>query len=601
MTLEHFEFLPRGDGGWACGPFSFGRNTTLLLGPNGAGKTPIMKAIAYCLGHPVELPPLIQEKCRAARLTIAASDGLHTIERQLVSGLHVTVESESGTATLFTDERNFSEWMLPKLGVSLRSLLSRRNEASPPYMSVVGPMFLVDQDTGWVTLYVPFESHHFVKDQRLEVARWILDVPPKNRPVDKGDYEAAKVTQGALQEQIAFKRKALEALQREIGEDAAPGAAPVLEERKLALDVELVRAYAVLETSSQPESPLELRLKEAIDRRDEIAFKLLNAKRRKAQLAEVQAEVGAELGALEQSEVAAAAFRNLCGSDACQFFRKPEESYGRQVLYLKDQLKDFQFSTGATESELTLLQQQLTATEAAVQEAADFKRSATQNTNSGTAVAAIQMMSRELTDIGVRLDRLKRIARERAQLDVLIDRELRAADDVSELRPSGGGRRDSTRLLDARHKLAASFREWLVALRTPNVPGDVSFDDDLRLTVSGEVFSATSSHSGSTRTRLVLALHAAFLETSLAMGGSHPRLLLLDAPRQHELSAPDLRSFVKRFYEMSSKATVPVQLILSATKAEVAPKGMIDRTWEPSFMSDRKRRFLGRIPSTSGQ
>jgi len=596
MTLETLQIFPRGEAGWGCGPLRFGRHTTLLLGPNGAGKTPLIKAITYCLGYPIELPPLVRQKCRAATLTIVVDGERHTIERQLAPGLDVTVTSSSGGTSTFSDERTFSQWILPKLGVSLRTLASKSGEKVAPYVSVVGPMFLVDQDTGWVISYVPFETHQFVKDQREEVARWLLDVPAKNRPIDKSEYQAAKTTLSAIQEQISFKRRALEALQRELGEDAAAGAVQQLEERRLALEAGLLRAHSILESASQDESALDVRVREVVGRRDEIAFKLSNAKRRKAQLLEVQAEVGTELAALEENEVAAEVFRGLCGSETCQFFRKPEESYGRRVLYLKDQLKDFEFSTGETQRDLALLQQQLTGAEATAQQAVELKKRSLEGTGAGVAVAAVQATSLELADVRVRIDRVARIAREREQIDALINKELRAAEEVNELRPTAGARRETARLLDARQKLAATFKEWLLALRTPNVPADAAFDEDLRLIVSGEKFSSKSSHSGSTRTRLVLALHAAFLETSLAIGGAHPRLLVLDAPRQHELSAPDLRSFVKRFYAISCKEKVPVQLILSATKPEVAPKGMIDVTWEPSFRFEKKLRFLGRSP-----
>lgn len=600
MSLEALELLPRGQSGWGCGPLSFGRHTTLLLGQNGAGKTPLIKALTYCLGYPIELPPLVREKCSAARLTLREGEVDYRITRQLAPGVDITVTTGGGESIAFRDERAFSEWVLPKLGVSLRTLSNPGGEKVAPYMSIVGPMFLVDQDRGWVTSYVPFDTHQFVKDQREEVARWLLDVPAKHRPVDKTEYQAAKTTLAGIQEQIAFKRNGLEGLQRELGEDRAPDAMARLEERRASLESDMLRAHSILETVSQAESALDVAIREATSRRDQIAFKLGNIKRRKAQLAEVHTEVNAELGALEQNEVAAEAFRSLCGNTACEFFRKPEESYGRRVLYLKDQLKDFEFSTGETERELAVVREQLAAAEVAVQEAVALKQKSLDGTEAGSVLVAAQAMSRELADVRVRIDRLERIARERKHLDALINKELRASEDVAELRPTGGGRRENTRLLDARQKLAATFKEWLLALRTPNVPADVTFDDELRLIVSGERFSSKSSHSGSTRTRLVLAQHAAFLETSLQMGGVHPRLLVLDAPRQHELSASDLRSFLERFYMMSAKTTPPVQLVFSATDPAVIPEGKVDQTWEPTFDFGGELRFLGPAATTEG-
>ncbi len=111
--------------------------------------------------------------------------------------------------------------------------------------------------------------------------------------------------------------------------------------------------------------------------------------------------------------------------------------------------------------------------------------------------------------------------------------------------------------------------------------------------IGGEIFSSKSSHSGSTRTRIVLALHAAMVEASLLMEGCHPRLLVLDAPRQHELSAADLRAFIERFHATAKKASPPVQLVFSATDPEIVPKGRIDSLWEAPFTFNNEPRFLG--------
>jgi hypothetical protein len=593
MSLQTLELLPRGNSGWGSGCLTFGASTTLLLGPNGSGKTPLMRALAYCLGHPVELPPLLSERCRAVIIAMLTDDGRYLVERKLQPGVEVTVTDPLGATRTLRDERALSEWILPKMGVSLRVLSGKSGEKVPPYMSIVGPMFLVDQDAGWTNSYVPFESHQFIKDQREEVVRWLLDLPVRNRPCDKSELQAAKIVLGGIQEQIAFKRRALEGLHRELGEDGAPGAAQRLEERRATLESELQRALSFLESVSQVESAQDVRVRKAIERRDEIAFRLKNAKRRKAQLTQVQAEVGAELSAVEQNEVAAEAFRRLCGNEDCKFFRNPDESYGRRVLYLRDQLKDFEFSTGETERELAVLDQQLEAEEAAIRQTMEEKRLSLERTDAGAAVDGVQTMSRELADLRVRIDRMERTSRAAQQLDVLINKEGRAAEDVAGLRPARGARKDNTRLLDARQHLAAAFSGWLLALRTPNVSVDILFDEELRLIVDGERFSSRSSHSGSTRTRLVLAYHASLLETSMAMGGAHPRLLVLDAPRQHELHATHLRSYIKRFYEMFGKEKRPVQLVFTAKHREVVPVGQVDRLWEPQFPFAGERKFLG--------
>jgi hypothetical protein len=81
------------------------------------------------------------------------------------------------------------------------------------------------------------------------------------------------------------------------------------------------------------------------------------------------------------------------------------------------------------------------------------------------------------------------------------------------------------------------------------------------------------------------------VETSLIMQGSHPRLLVLDAPRQHELAAADLRSYIERFHAMSTRQADAVQLVFSATDPDVVPDGRVDAFWTPRF--DDESHFLG--------
>jgi hypothetical protein len=299
------------------------------------------------------------------------------------------------------------------------------------------------------------------------------------------------------------------------------------------------------------------------------------------------------LGALEENEVAATAFRHFCGNENCQFFRRPEESYGRRVLYLKDQLKDFESGTSQMERDLAFQEERLAEANRVLNNTVATRMASQAQSAGDVSIGDLRALAMELADVQSRIARRNQMEAERMKLDQLVEAEARASALVVELTPRRGPNRDNSRLLDARTLLAQKFSEWLVTLRTPNVSPSSMLDDELHLFVSGERLYPQSSHSGSTRTRIVLAFHAAVLETSVELNGSHPRLLVLDAPRQHELSAADLRSFVDRFYSLFSVEGRLVQLILSASDSDVVSPDRADVIWTPSFDLGDGLHYLG--------
>lgn len=593
--LRSLQLLPRGPEGWASPELFFGETTTLVSGPLGSGKTPMLKALAYTLGAAVELPPAVKEHCAATRVTFWVGEEVHELRRMIEPGVVAFTTNADGKRTTLGDEKALSQWVLRRLGVPEREFASLQGGPAFSYVSILAPVFLVDQDIGWSAPYVPLESLRFVRDQREEVLRWVLDVPVKHRVVDKSAFDDAKAEQAAIQQQIVFKRRTIEKLIREDGPTVAPDALERLTFRRAQLHEQLRSASTVMESLTRSESALDARLRESMSRRDGIRQELNALMRRRAQILSVQSDVEAETEALEQNEVAASAFRTLCASENCKFFRQPEESYGRRLLYLKDQLKDFALSASQIGEDIARFERELEVSNASVATLAHEKKRAIAEAGAADTIAAVESLTKDLSEVSVRIDRLERIAGERRQLDALINQELRASERVAELKPTGG-RRDNARLLDARAHLKDAFNEWVVALKTPNVPTDAFVDDELRIVIRGEKFDAKISYSGSTRTRLVLAFHGALVEASIKMAGKHPTVLALDAPRQHELSPEDVRLFVERFEKITAEASIATQLILSATDESVVRAGTGVRVWSPSFPVGKERRYLGPAP-----
>ena len=137
------------------------------------------------------------------------------------------------------------------------------------------------------------------------------------------------------------------------------------------------------------------------------------------------------------------------------------------------------------------------------------------------------------------------------------------------------------------------MQQWLVTLGTQNTKS-AHFDEDFVLYVDGAKFSTTTHQSGSTRTRIVLAFHAALLEVSLARGGNHPGWLLFDAPKQHELSQTDFDAYTDRLQVIAAKYPGRVQVVFSVAdlKTQFQPG---DEDWQPTFTINGEPRFLGPV------
>ncbi len=344
--LATMKLVPRGEDGWGTPELTFGNRVTLVAGPNGVGKTPVIKALELALGYPVELHPMVTERCSSVEVTFADHEQTWILRREL-TGVSAVVEGSDGASVNLSDERAIAEWVLPKLGLEPRTLLTYRGTLTTGYMSVVGPAFLLDQDTGWANLYVPWNDRVFIKDQREEVVRWLLALPPRNAAVDKTVFQKAKAELQRLSEELEAKRVALEQLAAELGEDSAPDASQRLVARQETVSARLREAESALAARSRSENLVDLAMADAMHRRDAARFELENAERRRKAVAEARMDVESEVKALEQNEVAAEVFRTLCGNENCRFFRQPEESYGRRVLFLKDQLKDFRAGRNA--------------------------------------------------------------------------------------------------------------------------------------------------------------------------------------------------------------------------------------------------------------
>lgn len=586
--LKSFQFLPRDDG-WKSPEYEFGPLTTLVTGGNGAGKTPLLRALALALGAKLELPQVIISKCRGVRLVLEKNDGTVVIERAFAQ-IYATFE-EGGSMTRCFNEEDISRELMRHLSIEPRSLVRRTdNQPVGAYMSVLVPIFFVDQDHGWKDVYEAPPNVNFLHDQREEALRWILNVPQRNIANTRQEKDEARRRESNLLEQLEQKRRFVETLRRQVGDDARDGGREALATQRANVTERLNALIQSYDGLVKIDAVLEADARQAATDRDAVRERLQSLERQTANLRQTRNELSNETSVLEANEIAANVFRKFCGNEDCNLFR-PQDSYGRRLLHLRDQLKDIDSTSNLLTQQVDEAREMLAHQQARLDQHLQRRRAEATRSGGETLVAAIEVLTREASDISIRLDRLRMLDDERNRLMALTEQAQRATDQMTQLagsRSFSGG----SRLADARTLLGATTDKWLAALKTRHVGRDSQFDANLVPFIAGERFSVASSQSGSTRTRVVLALHAALIETSITMRGQHPPFLILDAPKQQELHPEDLAAFVTACEILFAEQRPPFQLIVGAKEQDIfvrAPSAI----WRPTFKSDDGLHFLG--------
>ena len=260
-------------------------------------------------------------------------------------------------------------------------------------------------------------------------------------------------------------------------------------------------------------------------------------------------------------------------------------------MFLKDQIKDLKASDRDLSLEAESVEIQIKQLSYAIESKRAERDRVVNESPQGEVVGKLTSLTKELVGVELRIARVQQYAAELGKFERLLDRREQATVAVAELRHTGI--RGATASADVRQMLSEAMQQWLVTLGTQNT-NSAHFDDDFTLFVDDAKFTATTHQSGSTRTRIVLAFHAALLEVSLARGGNHPGWLLFDAPKQHELSQVDFDAYTDRLQMLAVKYPGRIQVVFSV--ADLKTQFQVgDEVWHASFTIDGKPRFLGDV------
>jgi DNA repair exonuclease SbcCD ATPase subunit len=210
LKLVSFEYIPKKTNGWSSRKLNFGNTLTVAKGPNTTGKTPLLKGIIYSLGFPAELPKEVTDHCSEVVLEVVSENIPYTFIRKIADDVFISLSSGDNLILEARNLNDISEKVYELLGIKRKLLTTKGGNSSVyPYVDSILPAFWADQDIGWSDIYSVFKYKDYIKCQREEVYRLILDLEAKHPFVDKNLYEEAKSKLEGIQKALKVKGEVL--------------------------------------------------------------------------------------------------------------------------------------------------------------------------------------------------------------------------------------------------------------------------------------------------------------------------------------------------------------------------------------------------------
>lgn len=589
MRLKSLQVEPLGDGGWESTLLEFGHRTTMLFAANGSGKSPIVRMLASALGFPNNFRAEILEKCNAVVLHAEADGKPLTIRRALESRdgpFYATIDFD-GEKTEHHSEGSFSTAFFQLLGLKPPRLVSNKGEETKPYIATLLPLFYLIQGHGYSAAYRAPSS--FITDQFAEMVRFAFGLNPKHSfEVKKSIIEERSALEAQTRKIVAAQR-VLEYQRRGVDDSDANQVALQRSSENLTQQIDALRATVDAKGTASSTLAELLRQKDLQIRARQL--ELFDLQNRVVSIETIRAEIDGEIQTLGLNEEALGVFKSfqeICRAPNCGLFLGSAESYGKNLLYLKDQIKDLVRNSQRAEIRVEQLEERL-------EELGTERQTLVDNLDSPSAsgldqlVTAVQTLTKQLVGVQSELARISGLKDERSKLFKLEQERDRIQDRIE--RFTNAGRADHA-FNDLRRKLRELTVKWMDMLDTTSVSRNVDIDLNLRFTFGGETLETIGSGgTSSTTSRLVLAIHAALLEAYLADKTRPFRFLILDTPKQDELHTADLARYLTELEKMCEANDA--QLLFSSTEYD-HPTGKQDKRWLPKYRGPEKPMYLGK-------
>jgi len=582
MKLISLKLSPRGVNGWESPLLEFGQRTTSLHAKNGSGKTPVVQSIPFCLGFDVKFQNDIREKCQYATLTIEHEGRQFRISREF-GDFHIIAETENGRREYFS-EGDFSKALFEELNLSVPLLVGTNRQATRPYISSLLPIFYVRQIGGYDEPYRP--PAQFISDQFVEMIRFAFGQGPKRSYTAQKDLLAARDQLDANQRRIVYQQKVVADLSASIDDSPSNRERLTLRAAVLTSQINDLRESADVAGAASDALTELLHSKEERIRAVRRQHGDLSA--RVAGIESIRSEIEGEIQTLslnEESRRVFESFFDVCGRADCGLFVSSSATYAKNLIYLKDQIKDLESNAKRAEAQLSLLDARIQDEESDRASIVEKIKQRDGQALTGQLVSAVQSLTRELLESEQYLASIAQLTEEKRKYVQFESDRDKTQNRIATLTNHGRSDLDFNVL---RNKIQSLTIKWMDILKTPNASREVEIDLEFKFRFGKQTIDV---FNGSTRSRIILAIHAAIFEHYLQDRGRPLRFLILDTPKQQELANEDLARFLRALEELCDE--FDGQILISATEYH-HQVGAVDKEWTPQFPGIEQMMYLGK-------
>lgn len=581
MKLKTLKIESIGSNGLSCEVLEFAEHITHLYGPNGCGKTPILKSIVFCLGYPVVFRNDIFERCKTATLEIELANNTFTIIRQFSRDLDIGVTDNNNISQRFLSEGEYSEFLFNNLGFSYPNLVSSYGAVTKPFISTLLPLVFIDQDLGYSAVYSPPKK--FIRDQFQEMVRLLFNLPAKNFFDAKKEKIDSKRKLDYLDERVKLHEEKLKIAKEDMLTLGRSSEDIITEMNLLKLELETISRQGSTKIDSI--RSFDKMISNQVSQVRALEEDLADIKKRRKSISIMTDEINSEANAVslnESSRQVFLSFKEICSNPQCGLFTASSDSYAKNLLYLKDQIKDLDRIDAAYTQDESKIESELQFYNKSIQELTIEKQSNEGVSEISALVASVSQLKDRIFQLQNQLSNHNKLSEIETAYVTLLNRRNEALEKYDSFQSSRSVTPDLVRI---RADLRISFIRWLEELHTPNVSRDITFKDNFEPIMGSETVSQLS---GSTRARVVLAYHAALIEVLVA-SNSPIKLLVIDTPKQQEIHNDDLDRYFNALKSICEIGNV--QVIFSTTEYKYIGDES-DTCWEPRYKGEDQKMFL---------